>query len=72
MKEGVFYQCESCSYQTKRKPHLLRHLKEKHGSNERIQCEYCHKTYKNERCFAQHGCFKNLQPDPFPNYYQRT
>ena len=51
--------CDQCDYRSKRKGHLKRHMQEKHGPNEKIQCEFCHKVFKNERCFAQHGCFKN-------------
>ena len=53
------HRCDLCDYRSKRKGHLKRHMQEKHGPNEKIQCEFCHKVFKNERCFAQHGCFKN-------------
>lgn len=57
-EEGHFYQCDACKYRSKRRGHLKRHIQEKHGPNERIQCEFCHKIYKHERSFSEHGCFK--------------
>ena len=57
------FACEICPYRSKRKAHLKRHIQEKHGPNERIQCEYCNGVYKNERNFAQHACFYTKPKD---------
>ena len=68
--EGLRFGCEVCPYQTKRKCHLQRHMREKHGPNENITCEFCNKVYKNERCFAQHACFKKVPTHPLGYSYK--
>ena len=57
------FACEICPYRSKRKAHLHRHIQEKHGPNERIQCEFCNRVYKNERNFSQHACFYQRPKD---------
>ena len=45
-------------------------MREKHGPNENIECQFCNKVYKNERCFAQHACFKKVATHPLGNLYE--
>ena len=49
--------CKACGYRAKRRFLVNRHLLTKHQQLD-IECEFCHKIYKNQRSIDRHPCYR--------------